>query len=318
MTDSGLVFGPVPSRRLGQSLGINNIPAKVCTYACVYCQVGRTRRMPLAREAFFDPEALAAEAAARVDAARRAGERIDALTLVADGEPTLDRNLGRLVDALRGLAIPVAVISNASLIGLPDVREELARSDWVSLKVDAVDEAAWRRVNRPHPRLALAAIQDGIRAFARDYRGTLVTETLLVAGVNDGEEHLARVAAFLAEVAPATAYLAVPVRPPTERGVRAPSAAAVNRAYQALADRLPAVELLTGYEGNAFAASGDLRADLLGICAVHPMREDAVAELMARDGAGPADLRALVDSGELAEVTHEGRRFYLRRPPRGT
>jgi len=316
MIDPGLVFGPVPSRRLGQSLGINNIPSKVCTYACVYCQVGRTRRMPLARRAFFDPGELADAAAARVDAARRAGERIDALTLVADGEPTLDAGLGRLVDALGRLAIPVAVISNASLVDRPEVRGELARADWVSLKVDAAREAAWRRVNRPHPRLDLAAIQDGIRAFAREFGGTLVTETLLVAGFNDGEADLARTADFLAEVAPATAYLAVPVRPPAESGARAPSAETVNRAYQALTARLPSVELLTGYEGDAFAASGDLRADLLSICAVHPMREDAVAALMARDGAGPEDLRALVSSGELAEVTHEGRRFYLRRPPR--
>lgn len=316
MNESGLVFGPVPSRRLGRSLGVNNIPAKVCTYACVYCQVGRTRRMPLAREAFHDPGELAARAAERVAAVRGAGGRVDALTVVPDGEPTLDVNLGRLVDGLGGLDATVAVISNASLTWLPAVRAELARADWVSLKVDAVDEAAWRRVNRPHPRLDLGAIRDGIRDFARRFDGTLVTETLLVAGVNDGEEHLARVADFLAEVEPATAYLAVPVRPPAERGVRAPAAAVVNRAYLALADRLPAVELLTGYEGNAFAASGDLRADLLSICAVHPMREDAVAELMARDGAGPEDLRAIVDAGDLAEVTHEGRRFYLRRPPR--
>ena len=154
-----IAFGPVPSRRLGKSLGINNIPPKICTYACVYCQLGSTLQMRVDRQPFYAPEALVTDVQRKVASAREKDETIDYLTFVPDGEPTLDVNLGREMALLRPLSIKIAVISNASLIWRVDVREELAHADWVSLKVDAATEDVWRRVDRPHGKLRLAAIQ---------------------------------------------------------------------------------------------------------------------------------------------------------------
>jgi wyosine [tRNA(Phe)-imidazoG37] synthetase (radical SAM superfamily) len=308
-----IVFGPVPSRRLGRSLGIDHVPPKTCTYACTYCQLGPTMRMRVDRCAFAPPDELAAAVRAKLGALRWRGEAVDALTFVPAGEPTLDANLGTEIRALRPLGIPIAVIGNASLIWRSDVRADLVEADWVSLKVDAVDPAIWHALDRPHGSLELDAILDGACTFGRDFAGTLVTETMLVAGVNDDPEHLDAVARFLARLAPHTAYLSVPTRPPAVPGVRPPDEAAVNRAFQIFAARLPAVACLLGYEGNAFSASGDAETDLLGITAVHPMREDAVAELLRRSGADRAFLRRLVDEGRLVETRYGGSTFYVRR-----
>ena len=131
-----ITFGPVPSRRLGRSLGINNIPPKVCSYSCAYCQVGRTTQMEVERRPFYRPEEILDEVREKVENSWEQGKAIDYLTFVPDGEPTLDINLGREIEILKPLGIKVAVISNASLIWNEGVREVLSKADWVSLKVE--------------------------------------------------------------------------------------------------------------------------------------------------------------------------------------
>jgi wyosine [tRNA(Phe)-imidazoG37] synthetase (radical SAM superfamily) len=307
------VFGPVPSRRLGHSLGINNVPPKSCTYSCVYCQVGRTPHGGIERRRFRDPAEMLAVVRDRVRALRAAGEPVDYLTFVPDGEPTLDLDLAAEIDGLRALDLPIAVISNASLTSEPEVRAALARADLVSLKVDAVDESAWRRIDRPHPDLHLERVLDGIRRFAAEFDGELATETMLVADLNDGEAAAEAVATFLEPLGAGVSYLGVPTRPPAETWVRPPTEAAVNRAFQIFSARLPRVELLTGFEGTAFATTGDAAADLLATTAVHPMREDAVLDLLARAGAGREILDRLLAAGRLRAVRYQDHTFYVQR-----
>ncbi|MEJ2738159.1 MAG: radical SAM protein, partial [Anaerolineae bacterium] len=295
-----IAFGPVPSRRrLGRSLGINNIPPKICTYSCVYCQLGRTLKMEVERRAFYEPEEVVADVAGKVARTREAGESIDYLTFVPDGEPTLDINLGQEIEDLKPLGLPIAVISNASLIWRQDVRQDLMGADWVSLKVDAVEEAIWQQTNRPHGSLDLSSILEDVLAFARKYRGELVTETMLVAGVNDGERHLKALADFLARMQPDRAYLSIPTRPPAEPSVQAPDEQTVNRTHYILRKEVEQVEYLIGYEGNAFAFTGDVEEDLLSITAVHPMREDAVRQFLARAGASWAVVQRLLAENHL-------------------
>lgn len=309
-------FGPIPSRRLGRSLGINNIPRKVCSYGCVYCQVGATPSPQLEPRSIYPPEELARAVAEHVERVRARGERIDYLTFVPDGEPTLDANLGRTVELLRPLRIPVAVISNGSLAWRPEVREALRAADWVSVKLDAVEEAVWRRVNRPPEQLALRTVLEGIRNLADGFPGRLVSETMLVEGVNDAERSIRGIAEFLRIAGIATAYVAIPTRPPAEPAVNGPSEAVLARAHAILAGRVPRVEYLIGYEGDAFAASGDVRADLLAITAVHPMRYSAVRDLLDRSGRGWEVVDELVRKGQLLPVGHAGDRFLVRRAAR--
>jgi wyosine [tRNA(Phe)-imidazoG37] synthetase (radical SAM superfamily) len=307
-----LTFGPVPSRRLGRSLGINNIPPKVCSYSCVYCQVGATPSARLVPGRIFPPAEIVAAVETHLAVVRERGERVDHLTFVPDGEPTLDVNLGATIAALRPLGIPIAVITNGSLAWRPEVRAALRAADWVSVKVDSVDEPIWRAVDRPHPDLHLATVLDGIRALAAGFPGTLVSETMLVAGVNDADASADGVAGFLAEIGIDTAYVAVPTRPPAVADVRGPDAATVARIHRRFAAVLPDVELLIGYEGDAFATTGDARTDLLAITAVHPLRASAVDEVLTRDGADRGLVEALVRDHLLVPVAYQGERFYAR------
>jgi wyosine [tRNA(Phe)-imidazoG37] synthetase (radical SAM superfamily) len=307
-----LAFGPVPSRRLGRSLGINNIPPKVCSYSCVYCQVGATPSPQIVPRPVYPTAEIVAAVEEQLAAVRARGEQVDHLTFVPDGEPTLDANLEATISALRPLGVPIAVITNGSLAWRPDVRAALRAADWVSVKVDAVDEPTWRAVDQPHPGLHLEPVLDGIRALADGFPGRLVSETMLVAGVNDTDASADHIAAFLDGIAIETAYLAVPTRPPADPRGHGPDTATVTHVYERFAALLDHVELLIGYEGDAFAATGDARADLLAITAVHPMRASAVDELLAHDRADREVLDGLVDEHLLVPVAHEGERFYTR------
>jgi wyosine [tRNA(Phe)-imidazoG37] synthetase (radical SAM superfamily) len=308
-----IAFGPVPSRRLGRSLGINNIPPKVCTYSCVYCQLGRTIKMQVERSAFYEPEEILRDVQTKVERAKEAGEPINYLAFVPDGEPTLDANLGREIGMLRSLGIKIAVITNSSLIWREDVREDLMEADWVSLKMDSVRAEGWRRINRPQGTLQLTAILDGALKFAQAFRGELATETMLVEDVNEGDDHISEVADFLARLRPASAYLAIPTRPPAEEWVQLPSEEIINRAYHILSERVNQVEYLIGYEGSAFAFTGNVEEDLLSITSVHPMREDAVSEFLARAKVDWPVVHKLVDRGQLIKTEYEGKWFYVRR-----
>ncbi|MBN1355681.1 radical SAM protein [bacterium] len=310
-----IAFGPVPSRRLGRSLGINNIPPKVCTYSCVYCQVGRTTTMQIERSEFYSPNTIFENVNDKVNILRKIDSPVDYLTFVPDGEPTLDIHLGPEIKLLKSLGIKIGVITNASLIWREDVREELMGSDWVSVKIDAIQEDIWHRVNRNHRYLQMDAILAGVLEFKKDYNGVLVTETMLVDGLNDSTNMIRGIADFLDRLKPDCAYLAVPIRPPAEKWVKSTGEMAINRAFQILNEKIDQVEYLIGYEGNAFAFTGDVAEDLLSITSVHPMRRDAVQDFLIRAGADWADIRRLIDQNRLVEMEYEGKKYYMRKLP---
>jgi wyosine [tRNA(Phe)-imidazoG37] synthetase (radical SAM superfamily) len=308
-----IAFGPVPSRRLGKSLGISNIPPKICSYSCVYCQLGRTLKIEVHRREFYQWEEIIENVRIKIEKARAIGETIDYLTFVPDGEPTLDINLGREIDALRQFGIKTAVITNASLLWRDDVREDLLNADLVSIKVDSTQEDIWKKINHPHKGLRLEHVLNGILAFARIYRGNLITETMLIKDLNDEESHVIDMARFLSVVEPAIAYLSIPTRPPAVRHIQVPDEAIINESFQMFSQHLDNVEYLIGYEGNAFAYTGNVEEDILSISAVHPMREDAVRKLLGRSDAGWELINKLTAEGKLAEIEYKGHHFFLRK-----
>jgi len=312
-----IAFGPVPSRRLGQSLGVNNIPPKHCSYSCVYCQVGPTRRQELGRRTLIDPAEVVDAVSRKVGACRAMGQAIDYVTFVPDGEPTLDLHLGEEIRGVGALDVLVAVITNGSLLALPEVRVDLAAADLVSVKVDAVEEATWRRVNRPHPDLELDRVLRGVEAFAEGFTGELLTETMLVAGVNDAAESVEAVAAFIAPLAPSRAYLAVPTRPPAESEVKPPDAAALVRAHEIFVGKVPSAELLVSPEEGTFGRTGDPVQDLLAILSVHPMREPIAARYLDEAGADPGVITELIRDRRLERVGYRGDMYLICRAGSG-
>jgi len=312
-----LAFGPVPSRRLGRSLGINNIPPKTCSYSCVYCQLGETSKIIVDRQAFYKPEDVLREVRRKVDEAILRNEKIDYLTFVPDGEPTLDIGIRKEISSLKHMRIPIAVITNASLFWRGDVKEDLLEADLVSLKVDAVSEDLWRKINRPHKGLRLNMVLEGIREFAEEFKGTVVSETMLIDGI-DYRNEFERIASFLTELKKLDkAYIAIPTRPPTEKWVKPAKEEVVNTAFQVFSEKLGAnrVEYLIGYEGNAFTFTGKVEEDLLSITAVHPMRKEAVEEFLKKACANWRVIEKLLEENKLIELEYEGNKYYMRKLP---
>ena len=307
-----IAFGPVPSRRIGRSIGINNIPSKVCSYSCIYCQVGRTDQMRVERCPFYDPTDIVKRVKKQVDNAQKKGESIDYLTFVPDGEPTLDVNLGREIDLLKSLGIKIGVITNGSLINREDVRNDLMKADWVSVKMDAGSKKLWRRIDRPHKSLSLDAILEGMLDFSKNFSGELVTETMLVQGSYHSLVDISKTAGFISTLNPDKAYLSIPTRPPAENWVKAPKPTALIEAFQIFDENIDHVEYLVGYEGNAFAFTGDAEKDLLSITSVHPMRESAVRGLLSRANEDWTLVEKLLLENKLVETTYNNQQFYMR------
>jgi wyosine [tRNA(Phe)-imidazoG37] synthetase (radical SAM superfamily) len=310
---AAIAFGPVPSRRLGRSLGINNVPPKVCSYSCVYCQLGRTTKLRAERQEFYDPQEVLRAVEEKVARADAAGEQVDYLSFVPDGEPTLDVNLGREIDLLRPLGIPIAVITNSSLVWRADVGDDLTKADWVSLKIDSAREEIWRQIDRPHGGLKWELVLEGVAEFAQEFLGELATETMLVRGVNDSAEQVEEVSEFVSRLPASVAYLSIPTRPPAEEWARAPAEEALNSAYQIMSNGLDKVEYLIGYEGDAFALTGNVEEDLLSITAVHPMRSDAVRTMLSKANADWSVVERLISRGSLVETEYDGCRYYVKR-----
>jgi wyosine [tRNA(Phe)-imidazoG37] synthetase (radical SAM superfamily) len=305
------VFGPVPSRRLGKSIGINNIPPKKCTYSCVYCQLGISSKLVADRQAYYDPDDLAAEVMDKVANTRNNNESIDYLTIVSDGEPTLDINLGKLIDLLKPSGFRIALITNSTLLEIPDVRYDLSKADWVSVKIDTLDKKIWRKINRPHKKIVFESMLNGIKIFSQKFDGTLATETMLVRDLND--DGIRKVAGFIRELNPSVAYLSIPTRPPAQKWVKAPEERKINRAYQIFKENHLNTECLTGYEGTGFAYTGNTEGDFLSITSVHPMREDAVREFLKKAGTDFSLIEKMLGENKITVTEYNNERFYMRK-----
>lgn len=307
-----ITFGPVPSRRLGKSLGINNIThPKTCSYECVYCQVGRTVKRSSAREDFYSPELIHEKVIRHLEKLKSDG-RPDFLTFVSNGEPSLDKNLGEAIRLLKKTGIPVAVISNASLIDNESVRDDLNEADWVSVKMDAYEVETWNRINRPVEGLNLDSIFKGISHFAGRYKGKLCTESMIAEGINDNEGNFRGLAELIQKIRPMKAYLSIPTRPPSVKSVAPPKTATLNLAWQIFTEMGIETEFLTGFEGTETGYTGNIYEDILNITAVHPLREDALMKLLENDSNGYQVVEALIGQRLIKSVCYGGNKYYIR------
>jgi wyosine [tRNA(Phe)-imidazoG37] synthetase (radical SAM superfamily) len=269
--------------------------------------------MQIERQAFYKPEEILRDVEEKIEKAKNVKESIDFLTFVPDGEPTLDLHLGEEIKRLKKLGVKIAVITNSSLIWRTDVRDDLIKADWVSLKIDALSPDVWRKVNRPHGSLGLDQILEGISEFARTFKGELATETMLVHGLNDQAEEIEKISDFIATIAPQESYISIPTRPPAEKLVRPPAESMINIAYQVFTKKSIPSECLIGYEGNAFAFTGNVKEDLLSITAVHPMRDDAVREFLKKANSEWDVIENLLYENKLIEIEFENKVFYMRK-----
>lgn len=260
------IYGPVPSRRLGLSLGISPIPKKTCNYSCIYCQLGRTSHLTNTRKMFFP----LAEIVAELDRVLADKPQFDVVTIVGEGEPTLYLGLGELIDQVKQrVEKPVAVISNGALVFSSAVQSELSRADIALLSLDAWDEASFRQVNRPYGTLDFSAVYNGLKHFASQYQGQLWLEIMLMDGINDDLAALNNFAALLKDLKYDRLYLNTPVRPPAETAVKAISRQKMEQALAVLGGI--SIDLLhsQGFQSNI----ADHYTAILSIIKRHPMNQ---------------------------------------------
>ena len=268
--------------------------------------------MSVKRTAFFSPENIYKEAAERIRQLQQNNEVIDYITFVPDGEPTLDINLGITIDRLKEFNIKIAVITNSSLLHDNEVVRDLMKADLVSLKIDSVFPNLWSKINRPHGVLKLKNILNGIINFSGNFKGTLFTETMLIKGINDSIESVYKTAEFIRQINAERSYLLVPVRPPAEESVEKPDLRDRNLAFQIFNSMLKEAGILDYNEGVNFSYSSEVEKELLSILAVHPMRQDAIKEFLARSNSSWDLISMLINEEILRTEEYSGNTFYVK------
>lgn len=304
-----LVYGPIPSRRLGKSLGVNNVAYKYCSYACIYCQIGNTVHLDYKRREFYDPNIIYEAVSKRIDELEKQGVKPDYISFVPDGEPTLDINLGKEIEMLKTLGYPVAVFTNSTLLWDEEVRREVSLADLVSVKVDAISEDVWRRVDRPPKGLALDKVLDGIRHFSKEYKGKLISETMIVNGIDYGFEAIG-IADFLASLKNLSkSYINTPILPPAVSFVKPPSDETVEYVYKTFVEKLEEgkVESLNTKKKSYSMIGGNLKETLLStLNAGYPVKEDELIKVVDK-----SLIETLVKNNLIKRINYNGSYFYV-------
>jgi wyosine [tRNA(Phe)-imidazoG37] synthetase (radical SAM superfamily) len=297
-------YGPVPSRRLGRSLGVSPIPHKTCSYNCIYCQLGQTGKLSMKRESFYPKEDILSDIKKVIDPAN-----VDYITFVGDGEPTLCKDLGWLIKSCKQKwQIPVAVVTNGSLFFMEDVRQDLKSSDVVLPTLDAGSEEVYRTLNRPHGSIGFEEMLQGQIDFRKEYPGKIWLEVMLVKGVNDSDESLMEIKDAIEQVKPDRIYISVPIRPPAKPGVRPPEPGRIIRAHEILNTTLD----LTDYESGNFGLDNfpDLRTTIIEICSRHPLREEQARDIDKRF-TGTESIDTMLSDGSLVRVEYQNVSYLL-------
>jgi len=300
------LFGPVHSRRLGLSLGIDVVPMKTCTYSCIFCQLGRTMRQTITRKEYVPAAGVMKELAEYLEQ----GGTADYLTFSGSGEPTLHNKLGKMIAQAKQIStIPVAVLTCGALLFDSQIRMELAQADVVLPSLNAISPDTFRLINRPHGKLPIAWIIEGLTKFRREYNGQLWLEIMLVKGMNDHPEEIAALRATIAEIKPEKVHLNTVVRPPAETG----AAALSDAELRAIAAELgPLAEVIAESPvASKSPAQHRLHPELVDLIARHPATLEQIVECLHDQ---PEQIQFALDSLVAARRIqmrhHQGKHYY--------
>ena len=209
------LYGPVPSRRLGRSLGIDLVPHKICTYDCIYCQIGITTNKTLVRKEYVPIKEILQEVELFF---KEEFSPIDYLSLSGSGEPTLHSQIGLVIEGIKAItSIPIAVITNGSLLCEKEVRQDLLRADVVLPSLDAVSPEIFNKINRPETELSVEKVIEGLVEFRKIYKGQIWLEILFCKGVNDTTDEIKKMKEVVERIQPDHIHLNTVVRPPSEK-----------------------------------------------------------------------------------------------------
>ncbi len=300
------IYGPVPSRRLGFSLGIDIIPFKACSFNCIYCQLGPTFSLTLKRKAFY----RSSEILAQIKKVLLSGKRIDYITFSGSGEPTINSALGNLIREIKKItSIPVAVLTNSSLLSLKSVRDALKAADLVVPSLDAATQDILDKINRPHPPLKIKKIIEGLKEFRKEFKGDVWLEIMLVKGVNDSRDHLRKLKQVIEEIKPDKIQLNTVVRPPAEKSAKALSSEELEKARKILGEKSEIIAKFDKKEQKL--PSENLKSLLLSMIQRRPV---TLADLSTSTGKNKNEiikyLNFLLKEGKIQVVEHKGLKYF--------
>ena len=307
MTDFKYVFGPVPSRRLGRSLGVDLIPFKTCSYDCLYCQLGHTTNKTADRRPYLPTDEIIRDVERKI----QQGVQADYITLSGSGEPTLHADCGRLIRRIKEITdIPVAVLTNGSLLSDPEVRRDLSMADLVVPSLDAGDPQMFETVNQPHPSIDFDGMVRGLIDFCRECRGQIWLEVFILKGLTDSDDQVNKIADIIRRAKPDKVQLNTVARPPASSKAQAVTREELER----LARRFgPIAEIAADFTGvHAQPDSKVRREDILNLLSRRPCTlEDISASLGLHPNESLKHLNHLLEDGRIRTDQVGASRFYM-------
>ena len=290
-------YGPVPSRRLGRSLGIDIIPSKTCNYQCIYCQLGKTNHFTNSKQDFFPKEEIIREIG---EAITLNEQKTDYITFVGSGEPTLYKNLKDLILFVKDYTKkPICVITNGSLLFETEVQDALFLADVILPSLDAGDEHDFIKINRPHPDLNFSRIVEGMEDFRKKHEGKFWLEVMLMKGINDGRKSLMKIKKKIDAINPDRIDINVPIRPPTENWVSIPDKKTLPLLKEIFGDYY---NMNYPEFGEFDVYSSNFKKEFLAIIERHPMRQDQIIETFSTPCFNEKDILNNLKSLESSQV----------------
>ena len=261
------LYGPVPSRRLGRSLGIDLVPHKICTYDCIYCQIGKTTDKTLVRKEYVPVKEILEEVRRFL---KEETSSIDHLSLSGSGEPTLHSQIRSVIEGIKTItSIPVAVITNGSLLYEEEVRQDLLHADIVLPSIDAVSSEVFMRINRPRPGFSIEKVIEGLVEFRKVYKGQIWLEILFCKDVNDSKEELLRMKKAVDRIQPDRIHLNTVVRPPSEKWAAPLSQKEMEEIQVYFGEK---ASIITEFDRHPSSISGrDIKEEILKILERRPL-----------------------------------------------
>jgi wyosine [tRNA(Phe)-imidazoG37] synthetase (radical SAM superfamily) len=300
------VYGPVPSRRLGFSLGVDIVPYKTCTINCIYCQIGKTTHKTLNR----GPYAQKADILEEVKEVLTRKQQIDYITFSGSGEPTLNSDIGALIREVKALtSLPVAVLTNGTLLFMDDVQKDLLNADVVIPSLDAVSSRVFRSVNRPHHSLNIETIIDGLKKFRKRYKGRIWLEIMLIKDYNDSAEELLRIKNAVSGIQPDRVHLNTVIRPPSELFAK-PLSREEMAAVKKILDE--DCEIVAEFHGQSTGEAQNVEDAIVEMAKRRPLTIVDIANVLgiSETNAGQM-IRGLREKSRIEEKQYHGETYYL-------
>jgi len=300
------VYGPVPSRRLDFSLGIDIIPFKTCTLDCIYCQLGPTANKALQRKEYYSQSEILVQIKEKL----ASGQRVDTITFSGSGEPTLNKTLGKLIKEIKKIIpIPVAVLTNSTLFTDKTVRNALMAADLVIPSLDAATQEVFLKTNRPCSTLKIQEVIEGLIMFRREFKGSIWLEIMLVKGVNDSLPHIQKLQEAVSRIKPDKIQLNTVVRPPAEKSAQPLSPEEMEKIRKAFGK---SCEIIAGFDKKAPKSSQkDLEGAILAMIQRRPVTlSDISASLGSHKNEIIKCLDILLEEGKIRPVTHKDLKYF--------